>query len=760
MSGAVFISHASRDAESANAVCEALEAAGITTWIAPRDVVPGAPYATAILEAIADARACVVLLSEAANASPFLMREVERAVSLSVPVVPFRLDGARLAPALEFFLSATQHVVGSAPPQGAQLDALVRALTSRLAEVRNLVVSNLPSRNPFFTGRDDIIERVGAALERSGRVSLTGMPGVGKTQVALECAARRRGRYRALLWVHAESTDSVYGDVARLARLLRLSDHSQPRQERVLDSMCDWLTVNEGWLLVLDNADDLDVVAPLLSLGDCGDVLVTSRGSGGTTLAEQVRLEPLDVTTSATLLLRRSRRDEQSDDDAARAVATRLGGLPLALDQAGAFIDQTRSTPMEYLHIFDSEAAGLLAAEGGGSVAATLSLAFDRLEREDAAAADLLRLCAFLAPDAIPEEILTSGRCCAGEPLGEILERPLGRLEAMRSAMRYALLDRDPGTQTMTVHRLVQAVLVADLVPGEQVRWATHAGHALAAAFPGLPDYRNWPACERLVPHVLACADHLDRLGVESEELGRLISLVAVYLRQRARQRESEPLQERACAMLERTIGDDEMQLAWSLHNLGILNHDLGRLDRSEALCRRAHDIAERELDSDDVRRTWFLNSLARALRTQQRYDEAEVLLKRALHVWRSAETANPAEVAWPLQGLGDLYLASGRPDLAETVLCEAVDVRRAGLGPEHPHLAWSMASLGTALAKQGRRDEALPLLRKALAIAEAALGPTHGIVGIIVARYAEAIPDEAIAGELRERAAAIKRAR
>jgi tetratricopeptide (TPR) repeat protein len=288
------------------------------------------------------------------------------------------------------------------------------------------------------------------------------------------------------------------------------------------------------------------------------------------------------------------------------------------------------------------------------------------------------------------------------------------------------------------VHRLVQTELAAEWSPGERERWATHAGHALAAAFPGIPDNQNWHPCERLVPHVLACPDHLDRLGVEFKELGRLVSLVAVYLRQRARQRESEPWRERACAMLERAAGDDEMQLAWSLHNLGILNHDLGRPSRAEALCRRAHEIAERQLDSNDQRLTWFLNSLARVMRTERRYADAEDLLKRGMRIWKAAESADAAEVVWPQPGLGDLYLDSGRPELAEAVLREAVD----------------------ALADEGRCDHALPLLREALAIAEAALGPTHNIVGIIIARYADALGDDSAAGPLRERAAAIKRAR
>ena len=156
----------------------------------------------------------------------------------------------------------------------------------------------------------------------------------------------------------------------------------------------------------------------------------------------------------------------------------------------------------------------------------------------------------------------------------------------MRSAIRFALLDRDAEAETLRLHRLVQTVLAEEMPVAERRRWATHAGRAVAATFPAIPDFANWPLCERLVPHALTCAEHLDRLGIEFKELGSLISLVAVYLRQRGRQADSEALQERALAMLERTAGDDEMLIAWSLHNLGVVNLDLGRSGRADALAR------------------------------------------------------------------------------------------------------------------------------------------------------------------------------
>jgi tetratricopeptide (TPR) repeat protein len=762
----VFISYSNADISSAMAVCGALEAAGIGCWVGPRDVEPGASYADAILEAIADARVCVVMLSTAANSSQFVLREVERAVTKGVRILPVRLDGSAPSPALEFFVSSSQYLAAAAPPRSEHLAALVEAVAGMLAHGRGQwrSTSTLPPRNPNFVGRDQVIAAVADALSEGGRVALTGMPGVGKTEVALAYADRHRSRYDTVLWVRADTRDALYNDVAVVARLLRLAGQLEPRQERVVESVREWLSEHAGWLLVLDNADDPDVAAELLAAHGDGHILVTTREAGRSGVADSITVEPLDANDSADLLLNRGRNRAIREEDlsAARAVADRLGGLPLALVQAASFIEHTRSTPREYLQVFEAEAHGLLAdAVGhGASVAATFTLAFDQLRKQDEVAADLLCLCAFLAPDLIPEEVLTSGDCCPGEPLGIALQRPLARMKLLRSALRYSLLDRDSQARTLGIHRLVQTVLLAEMQPPVRDAWAKRAGMAVATVFP-IPNFGNWPLCERLMPHVLACTDHLARLGIEFVEMGELLNRAGVYLRQRGRQAESKPLQARARVVLER-LAPDEMPLAWCLHNLSVLSQDLGDLQAAEPLAQRALSIAERQLSPGDPRLTWFLGALARLAKTQGRYGEAEELLQRSVRIRRTADTDEDAELAWPLQGLGDLYLDMGRPRDAEEVLDEALRLRRAKLEPGHPYLAWTMASLAAALVAQDRYEPAESLFGEALTLAEDKLGAHHGIVAVILERYAALL---AVTGrqeqalEMRERSVAIARA-
>ena len=105
MSHEVFISYSSIDKQIADKVCDKLEDSGTVTWIAPRDVMPGKPYGEALIDAINDSKVMVLVLSEHSNHSSQVVREVERAASKGIPIIPFRIAEVRLAKSLEYFLS-------------------------------------------------------------------------------------------------------------------------------------------------------------------------------------------------------------------------------------------------------------------------------------------------------------------------------------------------------------------------------------------------------------------------------------------------------------------------------------------------------------------------------------------------------------------------------------------------------------------------------------------------------------------------------
>jgi TolB-like protein/Tfp pilus assembly protein PilF len=143
----VFLSYASADAEVANQVCQFLESQGVSCWMAPRDVKPGAAYADAIVRAINEASALVLVLSGSAMASEHVSREVERATSKHKQIVAFRVDAAALSAQLEYFLSRSQWI--DVPVLG------MPAALAKLAEAVGQGSAMSPHANPGLGGGGD-----------------------------------------------------------------------------------------------------------------------------------------------------------------------------------------------------------------------------------------------------------------------------------------------------------------------------------------------------------------------------------------------------------------------------------------------------------------------------------------------------------------------------------------------------------------------------------------------------------------------------
>ncbi|HEY7355236.1 MAG TPA: helix-turn-helix transcriptional regulator, partial [Ktedonobacterales bacterium] len=274
-------------------------------------------------------------------------------------------------------------------------------------------------RNPFFTGREAALARLALLLGTGKAAALSGLGGVGKTQMALEYAYRSAQDYQAVFWLRADSRDALAAGFLEIAHALNLPERDERDQAIMVAAIRGWFSQHTNWLLILDNADDLAFLPEFLPASLQGHLLLTTRAQALSGLASRVEIETLDQDTGPLLLLRRAgllaldarlAQAEQTDWQAAVQLSQELGGLPLALDQAGAYLEETHCSLQQYLHLYRSHRTDLLRQRGGmaqdhpDSVATTWALSFAQVEQRSPLAADLLRLCAWLHPDAIPEE--------------------------------------------------------------------------------------------------------------------------------------------------------------------------------------------------------------------------------------------------------------------------------------------------------------------------------------------------------------------
>jgi tetratricopeptide (TPR) repeat protein len=604
-------------------------------------------------------------------------------------------------------------------------------------------------RNPFFSGRKQELADLRGQLQQHSATAVSGLGGIGKTQLAFEYAFRHRQDYQFILWVNAGSLETLNASYSGLARLLNLHEKDAREQETVVQAVKTWLETRTNWLLILDNLDEPTVLfpadeagqprqrSPFLPVVPRGHVLITTRQADltavGLGIVHSLAVGVFTREQGASFLLRRANLLASStaeEREQAGQITQELGGLPLALDQAGAYLAATGESLSGYLRLYQQRRADLLRHYHGREhpepVATTWDISFRRVEERNPAAAELLRFCAFLAPEAIPEEILTRGAAYLGKRLAPVVADPLRLNAAIESLRAYSLIARDPRAHTLTLHSLVQAVLYDSLPARSRKQWMQRAVQAVNAAFSGSLDFATWPVCERLLPHALLCAIWIEQASLETCEAACLLNQAGSYLYSRARYTEAEPLLQRALAIRERQLGGEHPATARSLNNLAELYREQGRYEQAEPLYRRALAIRERQLGGEHPDTARSLNNLAELYHGQGRYEQAEPLLQRALAIREQQLGGEHPDTATSLNNLAELYRGQGRYEQAEPLLQRALAIYERQLGGEHPDTATSLNNLATLYHGQGRYEQAEPLLQRALAICERQLGGEH----------------------------------
>jgi transcriptional regulator with XRE-family HTH domain len=380
-------------------------------------------------------------------------------------------------------------------------------------------------RNPGFTGREEILHVLHTRLTTqlptpiSQATALCGLGGIGKTQVAIEYAHRYAQEYHAVFWLAAETSESLMASLQQIAEQLQLSERQAAKQTQMVMAVQRWLATHSQWLLIADNVDDLDLLQRVLPPQRRGVLLLTTRRQALGPQVEPLELPTMSSEEGATFLLRRARQPDVSGSDlpqgarpfapAITELGELLGGLPLALDQAGAYIEETGCSVVEYLERYHHQRKNVLGRRGihgcahPDSVMTTLSLAIQRIAREHPAAADLLYACSFLDPEDISEKLLVEGASHLGPRLGPVLDDAY-QFDFIMAALRSAsLVTRCPQTHTFAVHRLVQAVLQDQMEPAERRLWSERVLRMINATSPE----RNFdirPQCEQLLGQALA----------------------------------------------------------------------------------------------------------------------------------------------------------------------------------------------------------------------------------------------------------------
>ena len=440
------------------------------------------------------------------------------------------------------------------------------------------------------------------------------------------------------------------------------------------------------WLLVFDNVEKPEDIADYLPRAG-GHVLITSRHQAWRGVAEPVEVKEWPSEVAVEFLTKRT---GSPDAAAAAELAREMDCLPLALEQAAAYVDYTGGTLAGYLARFRTHQVELLrrgapGGEGAATVATTWILSFQRLENESPTGVALLNLCAFFAPDDIPRDVIAAGADHLAEPLRTAVEDELAFDDAVAAIRRYSLIETGGGS-TLSLHRLVQAIIRDRLGENGRKEWAEAAVKVVNAACRLQRDNDKTMRIDpvRLLPHAAATTDFAESLGIGLEAAARLTYLMGRHLMGRRQFPKAEAAFERTIRLTVKHFGPDVPNVA-----------------------------------------DW-MNKIGNAWRESDRFSEAKVAYERALRIDEKVFGPEHQNVARHVHDLGLVLKDSKDLPGAKAALERALQIDEKAFGPEHQEVARDVNNLGLALQDLGDLPGAKAAYQRALAICRNLLGDDH----------------------------------
>lgn len=603
---------------------------------------------------------------------------------------------------------------------------------------------NLPEETAFFTGRQDAFDEAHARLHNGECVAFYGMSGIGKTRTAIEYANRFGSEYNHVFWVVADTPSALLTGYADIARSVLPQLTEEPDQNKIAKAVREWLHSNPGWLLIFDNVDILDVVREHLPNPQTGHVLLTSVLSSFGNLAHGIKLSELSPEEGATLLLRRAKRIEKNvaldasspeDRKAALALSQQMQGLPLALDQAGAYIEDTGRTPAQYLDLYQRRSADLLAKRGNNPtghpnpVTVTFSLALEKLKQVNPASVALLRACAFLAPTPIPCEMFTWNMGLWDEVLGPIVTDEINWDKTLKAARNLSLIQTDNEHHTITIHHLVQQVIKIDVTDEQQAKIAElHVG-AIDGALRHYAETSDQHINHetfffaKFMPHIAFVGVMVQAFKAYTVEAARLYYNAGLNLLSHAVYIFAKDLLSFAIEIMLHLADADNINLAEPYNRLGMCYYELGNYDVAEQFYKDAIRISEKYYGVDHESVGIYYDNLSACYVKQEKHDDAFESSQKASTIINNATEMSLRDKAITLCNQAAFYSRAGSLAKAEELWHEAIQIIKDEYGPDDYTLALPMQNLAMSSIETEQHEEAEQLLLKSLAVMKAEFG-------------------------------------
>ncbi|MFK0104005.1 FxSxx-COOH system tetratricopeptide repeat protein [Streptomyces sp. NPDC091217] len=582
------------------------------------------------------------------------------------------------------------------------------------------VWGGVPRRNTRFTGREPVLNDAYHLLQGSdsgaGVLTLHGMPGVGKTQLAAEYVYRFGSEYDVVWWVNSESRVTYRRVLAELSAKLGLStgDEYGERLRAVRDSLRRGNPFSR-WLLILDGADEPDQIWDLVPTGP-GHVIITSRNpEWGEHNSRLLEVKVYDRDESVAFIRRRAPR--LSDEDADQLAAA-LEDLPLLLDQTAGWLNDSDLSVEDYIALLEDGADPDVV-----KVSADFPLAFqtawaillNKLRETVPESVDLLRLCTFFAPGFIPVRMLREmPHDDVPEQLTGLLDDPLLWNRAINQLRQYSVVrleSHEAGSEeaassgeSVYLHRMVHQIVGKDMPEADRKEFIDVVRQALAAADPGRPtDTRFWSAYAQIVPHL----KYADAINSKDRKVQTLVLNCLRYMYFAGEYTAGWKLGRRTLNAWRELLGESHPRVWEATYHYANLLRAANRFEETEAIDRAAMVRLREERGENDLDYLRVANGLGADLWGLGRYREAFDLYSWIHPAYRELVGEQDSRTLNALNNLAFAHRLLGQYREALAIDQKTLEQRRLVLTGRHLWTLFSEVSYAIDLRLLGRYSDA-----------------------------------------------------
>jgi tetratricopeptide (TPR) repeat protein len=500
-----FISYTGKDVSWATWIARTLEDAGYTTIIQAWDFNVGDNFVDKMDYALKNTERFLAVLSEKYLVSPYCKVEWKAAFAKDIHLekavfIPVRIE--KVIPSGIFtdvvYIdlcgldedASTTKLLNGVDFKGAK-NLKGGAGTRKARFPGDMPLNNLPHmRNPYFTGRVEKLDAIHSNFQSNDGVSfsqsLTGLGGVGKTAIALEYAFRYSHEYETIWWVNAETPVSAFDAYKDFALHKKLTTSDDVSADEIIDAMKQWFKNNDKWLFIFDNADSDDYdkwLESYIPQSNTGNVLITTRSSNFPR-SRSIDIIVFNETEALAYLADGTQKTgEAYSDELAKTLAKRLQYLPLALEQAAAYIRETPNvTYQDYINLLEEHGVEAFVQDNyltdySSIINMTWNISMQKITNKGAL--QMFNMCAYFASDRIPVNMFVRGSEALPDPLQSKIVDDLQRNSILRDLTRYSLLkpginnSTSPGEKrVLDMHRLLQEVVQKSF--GSDTVWLGH----------------------------------------------------------------------------------------------------------------------------------------------------------------------------------------------------------------------------------------------------------------------------------------------